>query len=148
MDSFEGTSTLPQAPSPPVETVTPASPCLRNPTPPTLTSPGSLKGQQVAASGTAGLQDDEEGEVSEGAESPGRRRERRGPAVSWVRRGRSPGHPKVTPSRLWFCVPRFLFFASPVFWAERTVILPADFLLLHPSVLQCVLGGRNHGAEL
>lgn len=111
-----------------------------------LTSPGSLKGQQVAVSGTAGLQGDEEGE---GAESPGRRRERRGPAVSWVRKGGGgPGHPKVTPSRLWFCVPCFLFLASPVFWAERTVILPADFLLLHPSVLQCVLGGRNHGAEL
>lgn len=41
------------------------------------------------------------------------------------------------------------FLASPVFWAEQTVILPADFLvLLHPSVLQSVLGGRNHGAEL
>lgn len=63
--------------------------------PPTLTSPASLKGQQAAVSGTAGLQGDEEGEVSEGAESPGRRRESRGPAVSWV--GGVQGIPRSLP---------------------------------------------------
>lgn len=44
---------------------------------------------------------------------------------------------------------RSMFFSLSCFLAERTVILPVDFLiLLHPSVLQSVLGGRSYGAEL
>ena len=42
-----------------------------------------------------------------------------------------------------------VFFSLSCFLAERTVILLVDFLvLLHPSVLQSVLGGWSHGAEL
>lgn len=87
-------------------------------------------------------------EVSEGVGEPWEGRERRVPAGTWVRRRGSPGPLKVTPLGFGLVFHGF-FFSLSCFWAKRTVILPANFLvLLHPSVLQSVLGGRNHGAEL
>ena len=88
------------------------------------------------------------GEVGEEAGEPWEAAERRVPEVtSWVRREGSEGVSRSNPVALWFCVP--CFFSLSCFLAERTVILLVDFLvLLHPSVLQSVLGGWSHGAEL
>lgn len=67
--------------------------------------------------------------------------------TSWVRREQ--GHLEVTLSSTLVLRSMFVFFSLSCFLAERTVILLVGFLvLLHPSVLQSVLGGRNHGAEL
>lgn len=89
---------------------------------------------------------DEKGEVGEEVGEPWEVAERRVPAVaSWVRRDVS----RSNPVAHWFCVPCFLFLASPVFWPSGLWSYWLIFLvLLHPSVLQSVLGGWNHRAEL
>ena len=80
-------------------------------------------------------------------ESPGRQRGLLLCVTSWVRSEGTEGVSRSNPVALWFCVP--CFFSLSCFLAERTVILLVDFLvLLHPSVLQSVLGGRSLGAEL